>query len=119
MHKFRVDTWGYSSKEIAIFSNSAFVKAVGFEENELSRSGMQWEYDMYGSPDALYSDSSKELIKSRVAPEIQKYASENNILTYSVSYPWETVEVKAPCWCGNDSVKSNRHSEYCPKYEKV
>jgi len=119
MHKFRVDTWGYSSKEMAIFSNGAFIKTVGFDENELTMAGMQWDYSMYIVPDAVYSDKSKDLIKTRVGPEIIRYANENNIVSYSVEYPWETVEVKPKCECGSASVGSNRHSGWCPKYEKI
>lgn len=119
MFKFKVDTWGYSGKDFAVLGNGTFIKYVQFEENELSLSGMTWDYDMYSIPSPVYSDKSKELISSKAATIISEYAKENKLLGYTVEYPWGVVTKKPECECGSDSARHTRHSWYCPKYEKL
>jgi hypothetical protein len=115
--KFRLDTSGYSSNELIIYKDGCFCKSVLFGD-ELVKAGFSWDYSAFMMPEPIFSDSSKKIIKERVNVEVSKYAEDNKISTYTIDYPWESIEVTIKCECGSEKVGSTRHSHWCPKYKE-
>lgn len=117
MVRFRVDTSGCSSTELVVYKDGCFCKSVLFGE-ELARSGFSWDYGSYLMPEPIFSESSKNVIKEKVNVEVAKYAGDNKISSYTIDYPWESVQFTIKCECGSEKIGSNRHSFWCPKHKK-
>lgn len=113
MVRFRVDTSGYSSRELVVYKDGNFCKTVTFED-ALTKAGFSWDYE---ASEPMFTSDSKQVVKERINKEMSKYADDYKITNYCIEYPWETVTFELKCECGSEKVNSNRHSGWCPKYK--